>query len=152
MVRARGTWGLLVTVAVTGPACSQIAGIADYRNGSIGDAAADADGSSSNAPGDGGAIEASVPACPAPDVALVIDVVSSSSTQFTGVTDNSGSLFMGVLGVGHSIALCVPTGTTLDLRVAPDDTDALHDWGGQCGMARRCEATVTQQTILDVKL
>jgi hypothetical protein len=139
-----------------GPACSQIAGIGDYRTGVV-DAggprpgADSGDSSSANSGSDGSSADVSIPSCTDPEVALVIDVLSTSSSQYTGVMDNNG-LFMGVLGVGHAFAMCVPKGTVLDLRVAPDDTDALHDWG-VCGqMMRRCDMTVQQQTVLDVNL
>jgi hypothetical protein len=150
MSRVVKACGLLVTLTAIGPACSQIAGIADYRNGVVDAGGGDSGDAFANSGSDGSSPDVTIPSCTDPEVALVIDVLSTSSSQYTGVMDNNG-LFLGVLAVGQTFAMCVPKGTVLDLRVAPDDTDAIHDWG-VCGMSRRCGMTVQQQTVLDVHL
>jgi hypothetical protein len=148
MVGTVGKWGLFTLGAVASSACSQIAGIADYRNGGV-DAAGP--GAAVGADSDGSSTDGAVPSCSDPDVALVIDVLSTSSPRFTGIVDNNG-LFTGVLGVGQTFAQCVPKGTMLDLRVASDDTEGLHDWGACGQMLPRCKITVQTHTVLDVRL
>jgi hypothetical protein len=149
--------------------CNTLAGIDAYRTvdafggnstggrGTGGGAhagGADAGGADAGNMGVGGAdggVDAGLPACSDPDVALIIAVIDSSSGQFTGITDTKG-LFL-FLGVGHTFQACVPAlSTVLDLRAEPGDpSNAVHDWG-TCGTGRSCNMTVTAPTTLDVHL
>jgi hypothetical protein len=154
---------LLVATALAG--CNQVAGIADFRTGELD--ASEAGGDDASAPGqdaggsdaEGGAADDAssqsdggtpLPACNAPQVALVIAVSDSTPGQFTGVSDGNG-LFQ-LLRVGNTFSGCVAPGTMLDLRAEPGDpSNAVHDWGA-CGTGRRCEMTIQAATVLDVDL
>jgi hypothetical protein len=157
MVWTLGRCGLAAVAVAAMPACTQIAGIADYRTG-VADAGDAGDAAASPEGGDGSTdADASipVPSCTGSSVALAIRVSDSTPGRFTGISDGNG-LFMatgGLLAIGQTFAQCVPTGTQLDLQAQPGDpSDATHVWGGPCAMGRRCEATITQQTVLDVDL
>jgi hypothetical protein len=160
---------LAISLLITA-GCNALAGIADYRTvdafggsgtggsggggvdaGATGTGGADASGADAGGGTDSGGADAGLPACSAPDVALVITVVESKSGQFTGITDTKG--LFSFLGIGHTFPACVPAqSTVLDLRAEPGDpSNAVHDWGA-CGMGRSCNMTVTAPTILDVHL
>jgi hypothetical protein len=164
MVRTLGVFGLVAIATLSALACSQIAGIANFRDGEP-DAGDGGNGSGSSgdgpaSPGDGAAIgsdgsgtggDASPPSNCAPQVGLLIQVADSTPGRFTGISDGN-NLFPGVLAIGQPFSQCVPIGTMLDLQAEPGDpSDAVHDWG-VCGLGRRCGMTIQTPTVLDVDL
>ena len=133
--------------------CNGIAGIADLRTGDLDggqgpDSASVPDGS---APADAGSdadAEPGPPPCPSPQVGLRIAVLTSSSHNFTAVTDGNTIN----IAVGDVFARCLAPGTQIQLQAVPDDSNATHDWGGVCPAGRRCQFTLNVPTSIDVVL
>lgn len=143
--------------------CNGIAGISDLTTG-------DVDASSASDAGDAGdaTITDATPAdaegdavdagpmlmdCAAPLWPLRVSVLSSASTAYTGVTNsNDTAVTFTKLDIGQTFNGCVPNATMLKLQGIPDNSDAMHQWGGVCPIGRECQFSVTTPIAMDIRL